>query len=57
MTTENDVEKKSPLCSICGRDKSTVNNCAWSSCPILWDEVRIENIGRNGDGFPDKSHY
>lgn len=23
----------------------------------LWDEARIENIGRNGDGFPEKSHY
>lgn len=57
MTTENDVQQKSPLCSICGRDKSTVIDCAWSSCTKLWDEARIENIGRNGDGFPEKSHY
>lgn len=22
-----------------------------------WDETRIDRIGTNGDGFPDKSHY
>ena len=49
MTTENDVEKKSPLCSICGRDKSAVTECAWTSCPKLWDEARIDVIGSNGN--------
>jgi hypothetical protein len=41
--------QKSALCSICGRDKSTVTECAWTSCPKLWDEARIDVIGSNGN--------
>ena len=49
--------KKNKLCDICGKDSSTVKECAWTGCPSNWDETRIDRIGSNGDGFPDKSHY
>jgi hypothetical protein len=39
------------LCNICGKDLDNVAECAWTSCPKLfeWDENRIDNIGQNGN--------
>jgi hypothetical protein len=45
------------LCKICGKGLANTQECAWTGCPLNWDEGRIDAIGANGDGFPDKSHY
>lgn len=50
-------ETKDPLCKICGKGLASTQECAWTGCPLNWDESRIDTIGANGDGFPDKSHY
>ena len=42
------------LCDICGKDKDTKLECAFMSCPKLWDEARIDQIGQNGN---DGVHY
>jgi hypothetical protein len=49
--------KKDVLCSICGKDTKTTKECAWTGCPLNWDEERIDRIGANGDGFPLENHY
>jgi len=46
-----------PLCKICGKNLASTKECAWTGCQLNWDEGRIDAIGANGDGFPDKSHY
>lgn len=38
-----------PLCDICGKDKENKEECAYMSCPKLWDEARIDIIGQNGN--------
>jgi hypothetical protein len=40
---------KEPLCHICGKDLNKVTECAWTSCPALWNESRIDVIGQNGN--------
>jgi len=47
------------LCKICGKDLNKTTECAWTSCPKLfedtdWDEKRIDIIGSNGN---DGDHY
>jgi hypothetical protein len=49
-------------------EKKKKTNGGWTPPPLPlneypdngsddWDETRIDRIGANGDGFPDKSHY
>jgi hypothetical protein len=40
---------KSPLCDICGKDLKATKECAWTSCPLNWDEKRADIIGQNGN--------
>lgn len=44
----------SELCDICGLDKETKQECPYMGCPKLWDEVRIDIIGQNGN---EGEHY
>jgi hypothetical protein len=37
------------LCDICGKDLNSNVECAWTSCPKLWDEERMDIIGPNGN--------
>ena len=49
----------SPLCDICGKDKENKEECGYMSCPKLWDEVRIDRIGQNGNeglAYENSSH-
>lgn len=46
--------KKDPLCSVCGKATATTKECAWTSCPLNWDEARMDVIGSNG---PTGDHY
>lgn len=41
--------KKDPLCDVCGKTLSTTKECAWTSCPLNWDEKRADIIGSNGN--------
>jgi hypothetical protein len=46
---------KDPLCNVCGKslgDKG--NECAYTACPLNWDEARVDVIGQNG---PTGDHY
>lgn len=50
---------KDVFCKICGKDLGRVKKCAWTSCPLLfeeedWDENRIDIIGQNGN---NGEHY
>ena len=40
---------KNPLCDICGKDLNATKECAWTSCPLNWDEARADVIGQNGN--------
>lgn len=46
-TTNKPVE--SPLCDICGKELNKVGECAWTSCPLNWNESRTDIIGQNGN--------
>ena len=46
--------KKDPLCDICGKVLNEVKECAWTGCPLNWDESRVDIIGQNG---PTGEHY
>ena len=46
--------KKDALCQVCGKDTATTKECAWTSCPMNWDEKRIDVIAQNGN---DGLHY
>lgn len=37
------------LCDICGKELTKVAECAWTSCPLNWNEGRIDIIGQNGN--------
>jgi hypothetical protein len=37
------------ICDICGKDLDKVADCAWTSCPLNWDEARIDIIGSNSN--------
>jgi hypothetical protein len=41
--------KKGNPCDICGKDLDTTKECAWTSCPLNWDENRVDIIGQNGN--------
>jgi hypothetical protein len=43
-----------PLCKLCGKTLNATKECAWTSCPLNWDEARIDIIGPNGN---DGLHY
>ena len=43
-----------PLCKVCGKTLNTTKECAWTSCPLGWDEARVDVIGQNG---PTGDHY
>jgi hypothetical protein len=40
---------ESPLCDICGKELNKVGECAWTSCPLNWNESRTDIIGQNGN--------
>lgn len=40
---------KKDLCDICGKDLGKVTECAWTSCPLNWNEDRVDHIGQNGN--------
>lgn len=46
--------KKDALCQVCGKDTAATKECAWTSCPLNWDEKRIDVISQNGN---DGLHY
>ena len=46
--------KKEKPCDVCGKDMSKVTECAWTSCPLNWDEKRVDVVGQNGN---DGLHY
>lgn len=46
-TTNKPVE--SSLCDICGKELNKVGECAWTSCPLNWDESRADIVGQNGN--------
>jgi hypothetical protein len=40
------------LCKICDKELDKVKECAWTSCPLLfedWNEDRIDIVGQNGN--------
>ena len=47
-------KNKDPLCDVCGKTLSATKECAWTSCPLNWDEARCDVIGQNG---PTGDHY
>lgn len=40
---------KDPLCDVCGKSLNATKECAWTSCPLNWDESRADIIGQNGN--------
>jgi hypothetical protein len=71
MATYNDVTGHSLVSKLGDKDQQEKFNANFDAIfgvkpkkekyvpPALddWDETRIDRIGANGDGFPDKSHY
>jgi hypothetical protein len=47
-------KNKDPLCDICGKSLSGTKECAFTGCPLNWDEARCDIIGQNG---PTGDHY
>ena len=42
--------QKDPLCKVCGKSLSDKGNeCAYTACPLNWDEARCDVIGQNGN--------
>jgi hypothetical protein len=45
-------ETRDPLCKICGKGLASTQECAWTGCPLNWDEKRTDIVGANGnDGY------
>jgi hypothetical protein len=42
------VVEAAALCDICGNSLSGTKECAFTGCPLNWDERRIDIIGSNG---------
>jgi hypothetical protein len=42
-------KNKDPLCDVCGRVLDPKKECAWTGCPLNWDEKRADIIGSNGN--------
>jgi hypothetical protein len=41
--------QKDVLCDICGKNLNDKNNnCAYTACPLNWNEARMDIIGQNG---------
>lgn len=36
-------------CRTCDKVVAEVKDCAWTSCPVLWDESRVDVVGQNGN--------
>ena len=47
--TATDKPVVSALCDICGKELNKVGECAWTSCPLNWNESRADIIGQNGN--------
>jgi hypothetical protein len=47
-------KSKDPICNICGKGLASTKECAFTGCPLNWDEDRIDTIGQNG---PTGDHY
>jgi hypothetical protein len=47
-------KNKDPLCDVCGKSLTATKECAWTGCPLNWDEARVDIIGQNG---PTGEHY
>lgn len=46
--------KKEPLCDICGKVLDASKECAYTACPLNWNEARMDIIGQNGPvGYGD----
>jgi hypothetical protein len=45
---------KDPICNICGKGLASTKECAFTGCPLNWDEDRIDIIAANGN---DGLHY
>jgi hypothetical protein len=41
--------KNMVLCDICGKDLNATKECAWTSCPLYWNESRVDIVGQNGN--------
>lgn len=53
--TANQPVEPSALCDICGKELNKVGECAWTSCPLNWNESRTDIIGQNGNiGYGDE---
>ena len=48
------VVETAALCDICGKTLNAVSECAFTGCPLNWDESRVDVIGQNG---PTGDHY
>jgi len=42
------------LCTICDKSLVTTKECAWTGCPLNWNEDRVDTIGQNGN---NGEHY
>jgi hypothetical protein len=47
-------KNKDPLCDVCGKSLTATKECAFTGCPLNWDESRVDIIGQNG---PTGDHY
>lgn len=47
-------KQKDPLCDVCGKNLKATAECAWTGCPLNWDEDRVDTVGQNGN---DGLHY
>jgi hypothetical protein len=47
-------KRKDPICNICGKGLDSTKECAFTGCPLNWDEDRIDIIAANGN---DGLHY
>jgi hypothetical protein len=47
-------KNKDPICDVCGKSLASTKECAFTGCPLNWDEARCDVIGQNG---PTGDHY
>lgn len=53
-TPANQSVEPTVLCDVCGKELSKTKECAWTSCPLNWNEARADIIGQNGNiGYGD----
>lgn len=46
---KEEVVEAAALCDICGKPLDTTKECAFTGCPLNWDEARVDVIGQNGN--------